>query len=321
LTLSGASTYAGGTVIDAGTLVAGNSSALSNGPVQINNGSRLSLASVDPTVGAVTVTNGSISGNGTLSAASFTVQTGSASANLSSGGPLAKTGSGNFILNGNGSFIDDVIITGGALVVNGNITLGKVVASGPTAVLAGNGTIPDALVYNTAKISPGYDNLISGNLVSAFSTLTIEGNLSWNGTGTINPWHLNTGNLAVTGFAGNTSDSVNILGALSNNGTIGSIIFDFQNTGFYDSASVANSTYTLMTASNTFASAGFQLSQFSAVNVGAGGLDTASSYFIFGNGGTSLQYVVVPEPSVGAAAMGGVVLLCGLFRRKFGRRR
>ncbi len=229
------------------------------------------------------------------------------SGGIGGGGALYKTGGGNLTLSGSNSYTDNTTVDDGALIVNGQITASTITVTGATAVLGGNGTVQDVALDNGGRVSPGVVNTVSVGVVSGFSNLTVAGNLSAN-LDAAPPivWHLNT---AATNAAANTSDRLTILGDISNVGTPGStIVFDFEGTGYFDGVP-ADQTYTLITADNSLVGAGFSLNQFEAINVGSGGYYTNNSYFMFGNGGTSLEFVVIPEPAVwgllaGVAALG-----------------
>jgi autotransporter-associated beta strand protein len=112
VTLGGANTYTGGTIISAGTLVANNASALSNGPITVNAGT-LSLASASiVSTGTVTLNGGilSLSNGNTLTSGTVTlnggtliggasstvtnaVASGTGAATIAPGGPYAAGGS------------------------------------------------------------------------------------------------------------------------------------------------------------------------------------------------------------------------------------
>ena len=114
-------TYSGGTSVLGGTLVLGDSvnSLPDSGAVTVDGAtSVLSLGSNSDTVGAVTLSNGaSITGSGTLSGASYALQSGLVSANLGGTGTLAKSTSGVVVLSGANSFSGTVSMSGGDLVL------------------------------------------------------------------------------------------------------------------------------------------------------------------------------------------------------------
>ena len=99
--------FTGGTTVSGGTLALGNASDTlpDTGAVVVDGStSVLSLGSNNDTVGAVSVRNGAaVTGSGTLTGASFAVESGTISANLDGAGTMAKTTGGTVVLSGNNS--------------------------------------------------------------------------------------------------------------------------------------------------------------------------------------------------------------------------
>jgi hypothetical protein len=240
---------------------------------------------------------------------------------LSGTGSFTKTGSGTLTLTNGSNSATSTSVTGGNLVVNGQLT-SPVTVTNEGSVLGGSGTIAgDLTLTNSGVASPGIANTVTGNVASGLSTLTVTGNLAWNATASTIPWHLSSTN--------NSSDLLNVLGNVTNtnlgtgpllanspNLSADTLLFDFQGTGFFD-GNPADDTYTLITSSNDMRNAGFVISQFAATNVSATTFDaTNQSYFIFANGGTALEFVVVPEPSTWGLILGGAMLALAGLRRK-----
>jgi autotransporter-associated beta strand protein len=323
--LTNADTYTGGTVVNASTLQLGDGSS--------------NLGSV---VGTINLASSSAS----LSISNYENQT-FTNVVTGSGGVQMNGASGGFNDNtdGNGNVTSAPTYTGAVLTVTGNQTYTGTtqVNSGALfvgttgnfstttltvnsgAVLAGTGKLGNVIIAGGGTLAPGLGNSYTNSVVpalgsgtnievgqstnqpNAFNTLTISGSLLWNGDNSVNYF-----NLASNGT--NVSDKVLIGGTLTNgSGTPGGIItIDFEDTGYFDGVSLADSTYTLMTATGGIS--GFSASQFSAENVGPGGVDTNISYFKIS--GNSLQFVVVPEPATWGLLLGGVALLLGLRRKR-----
>ena len=186
LTLSGANTYTGSTLIQKGTLIALGSSALGSGSaVAINNGATLSLGG-SQTIGTL---SGDIGSAVQLNA--YTLTTGGVAdtnfyGNISgSGGGLTKVGSGTLTLFGSNFFVGDTNVLGGTL-----HTVGGAALSTNTAVTVASGATLDV----SGLLAVGS---IAGSVGSA---LTIEASSE-----------LQTGfNNASTEFAGNISGPGNI---------------------------------------------------------------------------------------------------------------
>jgi len=263
-----------------------------------------------------TIVNLGASTTSTINTAGFNaVSTGG----IGGGGALVKTGNGTLTLGGNNTFTGGATVSNGALVVNGLVTASTITVSGSHAALGGNGTVNNVIVTNGATLSPGLANSVNSGTVSGFSSLTVSGNLSWNADGaSANVWHLSTGNIGTTGLATNITDTLNVLGSLTNASSPGtSIVFDFADTGYFDTTNSSTSNvYTLLTSSSNLTSDGFTSDQFHAINIGAGDMYKGLTYFMFGNGGTSLQFVIVPEPSVCGLVAGLLALTLGLRRRR-----
>ncbi len=121
LTLATANnSFSGGTTVNGGTLALGDATnTLPNTGAVVLDGATaiLSLGANSDTVGAVSLKNGaSITGSGTLTGASYALESGSVSALLGGSGALAKTTSGTVTLSGaNTSFTGATGITGGTL--------------------------------------------------------------------------------------------------------------------------------------------------------------------------------------------------------------
>ncbi|NDC75794.1 hypothetical protein EBZ70_11055, partial [bacterium] len=130
LTLSGNNSYSGGTSILGGTLaLTGNGRLNDSGAITINGqGATLDIGSVNDTVGAVTLTLGSIIGSGALTAASITdngTVSNSISAILAGTGSLTKSGSGTLTLSGNNSYSGGTNIAAGTVVAGSDSALGS----------------------------------------------------------------------------------------------------------------------------------------------------------------------------------------------------
>ena len=164
-------------MLDAGIIQLTSASALgaSSGSLTVNGGT-LSLAGNSPTLGAVTLTSGNILGAGTITGASFNVQTGLITANLAgTSAALAKTTAGLVTLTGTNTY------GGGTTISAGTLQLGSGSNDGTT--IAGLSITPSGN-YNIAS---GAVLAIAGTTASngAFPKLGIPGNGSFSGAGTL----------------------------------------------------------------------------------------------------------------------------------------
>jgi autotransporter-associated beta strand protein len=204
LTLLGASSYTGGTVVINGTLQLGTATALGSGTgTMFVNGGILDLNGNSPTTGAVTLASGSIINSGAaaaLNASAYSLQSGTVGAVLGgNGATLNMTTAGLAVLSAANTYSGLTTISAGTLALGAAGTLG----SGGLTIVPGG--VLDTTAYGgsgynhsggalTAGRTASFDNDINGSininntsiiLPSTNSTLTISGSLGGSG-GTLN---------------------------------------------------------------------------------------------------------------------------------------
>lgn len=151
--MNGNNTYDGLTDVQSGRLTLNRSGGTikNSSAVQVSGG-ELSVAQAD-TVGAVTLSSGTISGAAVLTGSSFSMtNSGSVSAVLDgAGATLTKTGAGIVTLSGNNTYTGATTVTTGTLLVaaTGQIASGSAVAVGTGAAIGGDGTINGNLTLDT----------------------------------------------------------------------------------------------------------------------------------------------------------------------------
>jgi autotransporter-associated beta strand protein len=149
--LSGALTASSGTVNVGGTV--GGTVTVSGGTINVGSADRIGDSSAvsvssgtldfaaNDTVGAVTLTGGSITGTGTVTGASYNVQAGTISAALGGSGAMTKTGAGTTTLSANNSgYSGAVAVNDGAILASASGALGSVtvsMSSGSTLAASG----------------------------------------------------------------------------------------------------------------------------------------------------------------------------------------
>ncbi|NHQ61256.1 hypothetical protein G9409_11825, partial [Chlorobium sp. BLA1] len=197
LTLGAANLYTGLTTISGGTLVYGIANALASGGVTVSSGATLNLDTYSDSVGAVTLSDGSITGTGTAtltSTSGFTVSNGTVSAKLAGTVPLTKTGTGTVTLSGVNTYTGVTTINAGVLSV-GTI---------------GNGGVAGNL---------GAATNVAANLVLGGGTLQYTGSTASTNraftltTGTSSTIDVTANNLTISGIGANTTGALTKSGA------------------------------------------------------------------------------------------------------------
>jgi autotransporter-associated beta strand protein len=138
--------YSGGTIVNGpGTLKANAAGTLgtNTGSLTVNGGT-LNLNSASHTVGAVTVTGGTLS-SGTLTGSSYNGQAGAVSAVLAGSAGLTKTTSGTFTLSGANTYSGITTISGGLLQISADNNLGAAPGS----------TVANKITLNNGGIGAG----------------------------------------------------------------------------------------------------------------------------------------------------------------------
>ncbi len=208
LTLSGANTYTGGTTVSAGTLtLADGTNALADTGAVTVSGGILSIGEESETVGALTISSGSVYGfAGTLTASSYGVNNSSGTvritAILGGGGVLTKSGAGTLDLLSANTFWGGTTITGGVLsFANGSLgSSGNITVNGGTLqwatgntqdvsarlALANGGSATLDTVANNVTLA----NAFGGSKMSSLKkigagTLTLSGANTYAGVTTI----------------------------------------------------------------------------------------------------------------------------------------
>ncbi|MEX1048898.1 MAG: autotransporter-associated beta strand repeat-containing protein [Akkermansiaceae bacterium] len=319
LTLAGANSNGGTTVISGGTIAITNGSALGTGNVTLSGG-RLALSNNITVASSVTgPANYNLSGSNNA-ASDLT----SAARILNSSGNNTISGNINFA-NVGGTFVN-IHSAAGTLTLDGNIAATLITGTGRNFNFTGagdivsNGDISDGTVAvgvhkggaGTLTLT-GTNNTYTGDTLVSVGTLLVNGSLG-NSAVTVaaDATIGGTGSLAGTlGFDGdallevvNFSDPLEVTGTI----TFGSG-FGIDNLTGIDWGSLAlNTEYTVISTSQIFSA--LDIANFGSVNAASVG---GGRFAYFESG--SLAVVVIPEP--GAALLGaiGSFLLLGRRRR------
>ncbi|MEI6486416.1 MAG: autotransporter-associated beta strand repeat-containing protein [Sphingomonadales bacterium] len=204
LVLNGASSYGGGTAINAGTVTVGNNTALGTGLVTMaggttlaNNANNLVVANAF-SIGNVTVNTG---------ANNFTL-----SGNVGGTGLLTKVGSGNLILSGSNSYSGGTNLTAGGLTVtnSNSIGTGTLTTTGGTTLIVGTATGANTAVTLANAIVLGAGNT-SINLQGSTLSYVVDSSVSTNGAAlTIGGSISGAGGLVTTSFGTLTLNGDNL---------------------------------------------------------------------------------------------------------------
>ena len=111
VTLAGVNTYAGGTTISSNRLLV-TGSILDTGAFTLNGPTAIYTVDTALKVGALTLTDGTIDGTGSLTGTSYTVSSGTLSVNAGGDATLTKTGAGTVTLSGANSYTATVVSAG-----------------------------------------------------------------------------------------------------------------------------------------------------------------------------------------------------------------
>ena len=163
LILTGSNTWAGGTVVDAGTLGVGANGALGSGSLMLNYGTTLQFEANGLNIPNAITLNDAVP---TIDTGSFTD---TLSGVISGAGDLTKIGSGTLILAGADTYTGPTDVQAGTLAVTGTIVSTATVKSG--AAIGGSGTIGGLVVNSGGTVAPG--------VLAPFSTLNVAGTASF----------------------------------------------------------------------------------------------------------------------------------------------
>ena len=155
LSLSGANTYSGGTILNAGTIQFSAANRLSTTGAITLNGGTLNLGGfAQSTSGNVTIAGGTIS-NGTLTktGGTYALQSGTASVTLAGTVGAEKTTASTMTLSGSHSYTGATKVSGGALLVNGNIASSSGVEVDSGATFGGSGIV--STISGAGTVAPG----------------------------------------------------------------------------------------------------------------------------------------------------------------------
>ncbi|TLM77066.1 autotransporter domain-containing protein [Microbulbifer harenosus] len=212
LTLAGANSYTGSTTIEAGTLLAGASTALVQNTAFTINGGTLDLNGYDHVMSSLSGGGGTLAIGGAGLTVDQTGDTAYAGA-LTGVGSFQKTGSGTLEFSGDSSgFTGATLVEQGLLAVNGILGGDLTVQNGAT--LGGSGTVGSTTMEEGGILAPG----------NSTGTLTVDGDLTL-AQGSILDFEF-----GAPGADFNTpgdSDSVTVSGDLALEGTI----LDITDTG------------------------------------------------------------------------------------------
>jgi filamentous hemagglutinin family protein len=264
-TLTGVQAYTGTTTVSQGTLQLGSDERLANaGQVVVGGSGVLRLAGTE-SVSALTL-QGTLSGNGTLVAPSYTLAGGNTTATTALGaGDLVSTGTGTLA----GTLAGNLRVDSGQLTLAGGGRLvgaaaALVVRDIGTLILGGAETVQTAVLAGTltgSRLTAGAITLQAGAQINAdvaTPTLTVTGNSTLAGKAFVNTLAVDDGRLTLGAAADRIVDSADITVtssgelALAGNETVATL----QLAGTLSGAARLTAGTTLETGARVFANLG-----------------------------------------------------------------
>jgi autotransporter-associated beta strand protein len=214
-TLSGSNTYTGETRVSGGVLALGSATAISGQSNLLVDGGGFNPGGYSNTVGAVTITSGSIFGSGVLTGSSYALQGGAVDSQFGTGAITVSTGTTVLGSAGRLNAASGLSITSGQLTLGGSESVASFVLTG--GVLAGTGqTLTSGSAYDVRSGSVQANLGGSVGLVkSTAGTVFLTGSNAFTGDTSIN-----AGQLFLNGQLGNTALTVNAGGFLGGSGSV-----------------------------------------------------------------------------------------------------
>ena len=213
---------------------------------------------------------------------------------------LTKLGSGTWTYNGLGSFTGPTTITEGTLLINGTLNGTASVVVQPSGTLGGNGSISTA---GAGTITLAGGSFLAPGAASSAGVLSLNTSLL--------DLSAPAGGSGYLQFQlGTSSDQVTLAGGALNIGANGLDLDDFT---FTNAGGFGEGTYVLFDTPMSI-----QGVLGPNVNGTVLGLNATLGFANGAGGVDDLVLVVVPEPSVAVALLGGLAVLVGCRRRKRG---
>ena len=304
LTLNAANTYTGGTTLNTGTVVIGNSAGAGSGTITQANASSLlkfdttgTITNVMSVYNVLATQSATLSGAITVNNATWDIETGdtlTVSGDISGSGGVTKIGNGTLILSGLNSYNGSTVVNTGTLNANSTNALGStssvVVSNGGSLLVTAGDSINDSagvtLAGGTLAVNGTFNESVGLLTLSANSIIDLNGFTGTLRFGGVGSWASNT-TLAIWNWNG-----INQSGTAVGNGANNRHVVFSDNSGlgaYLDRISFYSDN------GSSFAGAGFEQA--------------------FSGGGTEI--IAVPEPE---AYVAGILLVLSsaiwLWRRR-----
>lgn len=227
LTLAAANTYSGPTSILGGTLALGASNSIATSSNVTINLATFALGAYNETVGSIWLTDGSITGTGTLtSSGGYTVASGTIGASLAGTSSLQKFGPGNLSLSGDNSYTGGTTLGGGTVTLDSNSALGTgaVNLAGSSLQTSGTRTLANALSLTGDTTLTGNFTFTGGLALTSIRELTVNNTTTFAGviSGSKTLFKSGAGQMVLTGANTYTGGTFISEGTVRINNTTGS---------------------------------------------------------------------------------------------------
>ena len=302
LTLSGANSFTGQTMVTGGSVIVGQNQALQNSTVTLTGGNLSFSGAANPVIGALAGTNSillagltslNVGGN-----SASTTYAGNLTGSLSGG--LTKAGSGTWTLSGTNTQSGPINVQGGAVLTtsSGALSANALITVSPGATLDLNGYNYTVTTANQLAVQGALRLGGAGLSVASGATATYNGGMVSNGFLLGSGTHALTGGATLAGVTTATGVTVSQTGAAS--------VLNFTNNGQFNNAAGqtlnwsdgTNTSAGRLTVGGAVTASDFVSNGVISIN-GGGAVNNSGSNVVLGGGSRT---TINPSGTFGTAA-------------------